>query len=647
MQLNNLSIMTIDVDHVDEICQDVIRQQKEGVSSVAMFMMYFAPEGTPTVNKAEIQCKNFDLFRERLDKAGAKYGILVQSTMGHISPPSTPHTFQNVVSVLDGAKRESTCCPLDEDFKKYLKEQMKILATRNPSIIMIDDDLGTLYRANLRGCACPLHLAEFNRKAGTNFTREQLYEKMTSGSEEGKRYEQIFARVQGDSIVDLVKAMREGIDEVNPCIQGAVSGILGNYWLEFSNETAEAFAGKNNEKMIRLNGGIYCNDSTKWFSMSKARASHMMHYAGRENTVFLAETDTCPHNRYATSASKLNAHYTSLLLEGAKGAKHWLTRSAFESESGKAYRKILSKYSKFHQAVADLYDKLKPVGARIPLFGKIDYGFSSKHKGIHPFPWSSCVLERLGIPVYFSAEQGGAVFIDDYLPERLTDEEIAPIFKGTVIMTANACNLLTEKGYGKHIGVTAQDWCGKSVGAEYINGIQCSVQAQSKQLVINDNKVQVLNYAYHTGMGKTPERLFPAVTRFENELGGVTFVFCGTPDTHFNYYDGAFSFLNQTRKAQIIEMMKTNGNLPVYYPEDCNIYMRAGYLNDGKLMVALFNTDLDVVENLPLVFDKPVKSIERLMPDGTRQKVNFTIDGKVTRLDIDQGVYEPIILFAE
>lgn len=647
MNLNNLSIMTIDTDHVDQICEDVISQQQQGVSSIAMFMMYFAPEGTPAVPKAQIQCERFDLFREKLDKAGAKYGVLVQSTMGHITIPPTPHAFQTTISVVDGFNRQSTCCPLDNQFKQYLKEQMKILASRNPAIIMLDDDLGTLYRANLRGCACPLHLAEFNKRAGTDFTREELYEKLTSGTEEGKRYEQIFAKLQGDSIVDLVKAMREGIDEVNPSIQGAVSGILGNYWLEFSDKTAEAFAGKGNKKMIRLNGGIYCSDTAKWFSMSKARASHMMHYAGKENTIFLAETDTCPHNRYATPASKLNAHYTSLLLEGAKGAKHWLTRSAFEQESGKAYRKILSKYSKFHQAVADLYDDLKPVGARIPLFGKINYGFSSTRKGVHPFPWSSCVLERLGLPTYFSAQQGGAVFVDDYLPEMLTKEELDPIFKGTVIMTAQAANTLNQMGYGKYIGVSARPWQGKSIGTEIINGIKCSVPASRQELVIENDKVKVLSYIYHTEMGKAPEKLFPAVTSFENELGGITYVFCGTPDTHFNYYAGAFAFLNQTRKAQIVEMLKAQNNLPVYYPEDGDLYMRAGYLSNGELLVASFNTSLDVVENLPLVFDKPITNIERLTPDGKREKVNFNMDGNVARLDINQGVFEPIILFVK
>ena len=647
MKLENLSIMRLDAKHVDEICEDVIRQQKEGVSTIAMFMMYFAPEGTPAVPRAEIQCKVLDLYKEKLDKAGVRYGVLVQSTMGHINPPASPHTFQTTQSVIDGAERVSTCCPLDQNFKAYLKEQMRVLATRNPEIILLDDDLGTLYRSNLRGCACPLHLAQFNRLAGTNFSREELYSILTSGTLEGKRYAELFAKVQGDAIVDLVKAMREGVDQVNPKIQGGVSGILGSFWLEFSDKTAEAFRGEGNPRMIRLNGGIYCQESTKWYSMSKVRAAHLIHYAGKENTVFLAETDTCPHNRYSTPASKLNAHYTGLLLEGAKGAKHWLTRSAFEPESGKAYRKILSKYSKFHQEVADLYDRLTPVGARIPLFNKIDYGFVASEKGIHPFPWTCCVLERLGLPVYFSSNNGGAVFFDDLLPDRLTKEEIEPTFKGTLVLTATACQKLNHMGYGKYIGVDACDWTGKLANAEIVNGINIALPAKRKQLVIKDDKVKALSYAYHNEAGKEPEQLFPAVTAFENSLGGYVVVYCGTPDTHFNYYDGAFAFLNQTRKSQFVEILQRQGNLPVYYPEDGDLYMRAGYLDNGELMVASINTSLDVVENLPLVFDKPISSIERLTPDGKREKVDYVLDGKVVRLNLDQGVYEPVILFVK
>ena len=95
----NLSIMPLDTDHIDEICADIIEQQKSGVSTHAMMIMYFSPQGTPPINRAAQYCQKYDLFREKLDPAGAKYGVLVQSTLGHISIPALPHPFQNVVSL--------------------------------------------------------------------------------------------------------------------------------------------------------------------------------------------------------------------------------------------------------------------------------------------------------------------------------------------------------------------------------------------------------------------------------------------------------------------------------------------------------------------------------------------------------------------
>ena len=73
-------------------------------------------------------------------------------------------------------------------------------------------------------------------------------------------------------------------------------------------------------------------------------AENMEHLKGIVD-IYLAETDTCPHNRYSTSAAMLHGHFTASILEGATGAKHWITRNtATEVNSGKAFRKTLIKY---------------------------------------------------------------------------------------------------------------------------------------------------------------------------------------------------------------------------------------------------------------------------------------------------------------
>ena len=203
----NLSITPLDTEHVDEVCRDVIEQQNEGVSTHALFMMKFNPEGTPAVNKAELECRKYDLFREKLDAVGAKHGVLVQATMGHITVPYEPYPFQPSVSLITGEEKVVTACPLDPHFREFMKGQMKILATRHPSVVMIDDDVGLLYKPT-KGCACKYHMAEFCRRAGVEMTREELYLHTQGKSAENKKYTDLYIDVQRDALVGFVQALR-------------------------------------------------------------------------------------------------------------------------------------------------------------------------------------------------------------------------------------------------------------------------------------------------------------------------------------------------------------------------------------------------------------------------------------------------------
>ena len=381
--------MPLDVEHLDEIVADIVEQQRTGVSTHAMFMMEFNPEGTPAVNKAEMLCAKYDLFREKLDKLGAKHGVLVQATLGHIYTPYEPYPFQPTVSLPTGEERIVTCCPLDPDFRKYIKEQFRVLAEHHPAVVMLDDDLGLFYRPTA-GCACRHHMAELNRRAKKEITREELYQCVLGNSEEDKYYSDLYVEVVRDSLVDCVKAMREGLDEVDPTIQGVVSGIYTSTFCEFSNYTAEAFAGKDNPRMIRLNGGPYSNSANtggaRNFTANMFRAAILRESTKDKVDIFLAETDTCPHNRYSTSAALLHAHFTASILEGATGAKHWITRlNDHEPASGKAYRKKLAKYSDFYEALTTYASKLQPFGCRIPLTRKQDFFYQLRVKGMrHP-----------------------------------------------------------------------------------------------------------------------------------------------------------------------------------------------------------------------------------------------------------------------
>ncbi|MBO7345346.1 MAG: hypothetical protein J6U92_05355, partial [Clostridia bacterium] len=102
------------------------------------------------------------------------------------------------------------------------------------------------------------------------------------------------------------------------------------------------------------------------------------------------------------------------------------------------------------------------------------------------------------------------------------------------------------------------------------------------------------SYIYNTVDRVNFEKLFPASTIFDNEIGGRVITFCGTPVSNFNYYEG-FAFLNYSRKQQLIKMFTDMGELPIYYYGDEEVYLRVADMKNGDTFVALFNIGLDEI----------------------------------------------------
>lgn len=645
----NLSIMPLFTEHIDEITYDIVNQQKNGVSTHAMFLMTFNPEGTPPVNKAEIQCKKYDLFKEKLDKLGARHGVLVQSTLGHIYPPSEPYPFQPSVVLSDGSERTCSACPLDPDFRKYMRESFKTLAKRRPSLVMIDDDVGLLYKEN-RGCACKRHMAELSRRIGRDVTREELYLCTKGNSEEDKRIVDAYVELIKDSLVGCVEAMREGLDEVDPSIQGVVSGIYTSTFCEFSGDIAEAFAGKGNPKIIRLNGGPYENSAlsggARFFTSNMFRAAILRENVKDKVDLFLAETDTCPQNRYSTSAALLHMHFTAIILEGATGAKHWITRlSDHEPKSGIAYRKKLARYHRFYEALTDYAKRMRPFGCKIPLSRMQRFDFGERNFEIRLSPWSSSFLERIGVPLYFANEGEGVVFLDDLAADAFTDDEIRGFLGGTLILSVGAAERLSARGFTDDIGVTVRERRADVISGEIYNGIVMPAQYGVKELCKNADSVETLSEVYHLNtMTEEKHILFPGVTRYENALGGEIIVFSGTPDMPFKYFT-AFSLLNETRKRQLVDILKRRGNLPLYYTGDAEVYVRAGMLSSSEILVALFNLSQDPLDEITLEVDFAVSRAEILNGQGEREEVDFSIDGRLLTVNRSVEPTTPIVLF--
>jgi len=85
----------------------------------------------------------------------------------------------------------------------------------------------------------------------------------------------------------------------------------------------------------------------------------------------------------------------------------------------------------------------------------------------------------------------------------------------------------------------------------------------------------------------------------------------------------AFSFLNESRKLQLVKLISESGNLPIYYDSDEEMYLRAARTPEGDLFVCLFNLGFDPVEEIPLVTDEAISEVLILTSDGRWEPCEF------------------------
>ena len=121
----------------------------------------------------------------------------------------------------------------------------------------------------------------------------------------------------------------------------------------------------------------------------------------------------------------------------------------------------------------------------------------------------------------------------------------------------------------------------------------------------------------------------PAVTMYEREDGKISVIFCGQPKADFKYTEG-FAFLNESRKEQLVTLLKKAGALPVYCVGDDEVCFRAGTLADGSLFAAAVMLGYDPMDTMTLYLEKAPKSVRLLQEDGTYRSVDFRAIGEDT-----------------
>ncbi len=106
-----------------------------------------------------------------------------------------------------------------------------------------------------------------------------------------------------------------------------------------------------------------------------------------------------------------------------------------------------------------------------------------------------------------------------------------------------------------------------------------------------------------------------------------------------------FSFLNESRKKQFIKLLKEADALPVYCVGDDEICFRAGYLNDGTMLAAIYELGIDPLDSLTLYLKEKPESMVMLKSDGEEAPVRFEpIGNDMYMVHVRVECLNPVIL---
>ena len=628
-----ISVMPLRGDTAVADAADAVWLGEKTVVDGVAFSCAVNPEGDPVTDRAAAYAERFSEIEPIIRKSSSvKVGVLMQATMGHGGAPGSRTPWQLAVHA-DG-KVSYRFCPLDGRFLDYIARACRSFSAVKPDFFMVDDDTRLVW--GHPGCFCPLHLSEFAKRTGRTWSREEVVAKLKSKDAEICEKWQALTE---ESLAAFFRTVRANYDSAIP---GMLCTVAEPAHLAHVREFAQILAAPGQVPVVRGGGAPYHGNGLEDIVQMRAFYAAQRALVGTD-LVYLQEADTCPHTRWATSATRLVNHMVMLALEDVKGAKIWITRSEpAESLSRAAYRRAFCENRGLMEwaAKADFVQD----GFVIPAMTVV----RSESKAVD---WGSCYFSRIGIPYRIGTPRpGGAVALSGKAVEVLTDEEISKILTGRVLLDGTAALRLTERGFAADIGVAAKAWTGKTIQCqEFADGrkLHRGLLAGSADLSAFADEVEIRSKLFNRPrLGADFQYVAPGSIRFTNARGGTVFIFAHALTEQRPAYNQSTMY-SETFRDEVVEAgRELVGSLVggVVYLGDEPMMVETGRTTaDGSVFV-LDNLELDT-DNAPvLLFASTPQFIERLQPDGSWRPVRFSCGkGGVCTLKTCVRTQEPAI----
>lgn len=397
--------------------------------------------GLPPEEFYRERAEAFRVIRDTLAPEGIECGWWITLTL-----KSGPDPRWNRMIRMDGTETPMASCPLNPVFRaEFSRMTALFVKIAKPAFVITEDDFSINAAAMYEGCFCEHHLAEFAKREGRLYTREELKAILEQTTPEAHALRRRWRELMRDSLVGFAAAMRAAVDEENPEVpMGTMQSGAWDKDGDATEAVSRAIAGPNHTPFCRLYGCYYGGENIPRIPSTIFHALYSKQHIGR-NFKSYHESDTFPHTRFYTSAACMRVFQFTAYSYGFCGSVFQTQQLLDDCNEEKAHGLMIGQELKALQATYDAAACCELKGVQL-LYDK----FRETVEPGNYTPWVD-VLSSFSIP--YITLRSNVTFLSSIQPNYLSDEELLQILSGGVFLDAEAADNICKRGFSKYIGV--------------------------------------------------------------------------------------------------------------------------------------------------------------------------------------------------
>ena len=565
------------------------------------------------------------------ENAGFEVGIwIIALGFGGKTLPYNKKAAQNYTRIKStrGFVGDDAICPLDTDYTYAMSTLVEDLASIGLKVIMFDDEFCLNIRPGL-GCACDLHMEKMRRELGEDITREEIEKKVYSGAP--SKYRDAWIKVEGDSLRDFARQMRESADKIDPSVRLGFSTGYTSWDLEGADaiELTEIFAGEN-KPFLRYTGAPYWVPQVRFQGqpLQTIVENVRMQAAWIKDRGFEAfgEGDIYPRSRFNVPAAYSELYDMALMIEDIANLKYYYAYS-YPHNFDSYYVDIHKRNMPLYKEIERIFSGKRSVGVRVyeEMRKFKNYELPPAYLGcrdvmyVTMFSNAQAILASNAIPTVYDGDGICSICFGENA--RYIDEKD---IRGGMILDAKAAEILEARGID--VGLVSAERLSISGGREIFDGYTTTPMIDSaryRRLELKEGAETISKFRFTS---VDPVLEVPSAYKYENASGDRFLVFGFAGDEQA---DTSATLLSYSRGEQIKDNISwlCNKELPARCKSSPYLYSIVRE-NEDEFAIAYFNMHADEVFDLSVELGSDADGIEFIgcdgeMADSRHVKVNY------------------------